>query len=76
MAADGSNVQILATVPQNGSHHWIDFSICWPGDGSRIFFSVADSQTESHIYSVTVADGAVTKITTATGVRDWSLTCH
>lgn len=76
MAADGSDVRTVAVLPVYASNHVTDYSMCWPGDGARIFFSLRDGATESHIYSGALADGTVTKITTASGVRDWSVSCN
>jgi len=76
MTASGANVRTVAVRPHNGDSSWLSYSMCWPGDGSRIFFSLPRPEgTDSHIYSVVVADGTVTQITTAPGVRDWSLSC-
>jgi Tol biopolymer transport system component len=75
MAADGSTVRIIATVRQYGGTGQLNFSMCWPGDGSRIVFSVFDAANASHIFAVTVSDGNVTQITSAPGVLDYSVSC-
>jgi Tol biopolymer transport system component len=76
MSASGTNVRTITVRPHNGDGSWLAYSMCWPGDGSRIFFSLAQNSSDTHIYSVVVADGTVTQITTAPGVRDWSLSCN
>ncbi|HEY1403498.1 MAG TPA: hypothetical protein VGB05_05185 [Pyrinomonadaceae bacterium] len=40
-------------------------TLSWSPDGSKIAFSVYDSQGQSDIYTVNLADGAVTGLTTA-----------
>jgi Tol biopolymer transport system component len=75
MAADGSNIRTITLLKHYGGTHEFDFSMCWPGDGSRILFNTYDAPEVSHIYSVAVADGALTQITSASGVRDGSVSC-
>ena len=75
MAADGSNVSTVATFKHYGGTGDIDFSMCWPGDGSRIIFTLFDAAATSHVFAVTVADGNVTQITSAPAVLDGSVSC-
>lgn len=75
MDANGANVRTISSVTSHASFHDYDYSLCWAPDGSRLFFSVWDAPTASHIFSATLPDGAVTQITTAEGVRDASVSC-
>lgn len=75
MAADGSSVRTIATLKHYGGTANSEFSACWPGDGSRIFFNLVDAPAVSHIFSVAVADGSLTQITSAPGVHDGSVSC-
>jgi Tol biopolymer transport system component len=76
MAADGSNVRTIATFRNTGSTSELGYSMCWPGDGARIVFSSDDTNDTSHIFVATVADGSVTQITSAPGVRDGFVSCR
>lgn len=76
MAADGSNVRTIAQVKNYGSLHPFDYSMCWAADGSRIFFTTNDALLVAHVFSVAVADGTVTQITSAAGARDASVSCR
>ena len=75
MADDGSNVRTIATLRDYGNPGELSLSMCWPGDGSRIVFSLFDSVDASHVFAVTVADGNVTQITSAPKVNDYSVSC-
>jgi hypothetical protein len=75
MAGDGSNVRTIATLKHYGGTAESNFSMCWPGDGARIFFSLFDASVTSHILTAVVADGSVTAITSAPEVLDGSVSC-
>jgi dipeptidyl aminopeptidase/acylaminoacyl peptidase len=78
MAEDGSELRTVAEVPSSWANSFGQsnhFSLCWFADGSRIAFSNPVSEDESSIFVVRVADGAVTRVTTAAGVQDRSVSC-
>jgi Tol biopolymer transport system component len=75
MDSDGSNVRTVTTDVHHGSFSEFGFSLCWSADALRLFFNRRDTSSTSHIYSVNVADGTVTQITSAAGVRDGSVSC-
>jgi len=75
MAADGSNLRTIATLKHYGGVSESDFSMCWPRDGSRIIFTLFDSQQTSHVFVASVADGSVTQVTSSPAVLDGSVSC-
>jgi Tol biopolymer transport system component len=73
MASDGSNLRTLATFAYHPES--TTFSLCWGADGSTLFFSLGDSQTESHIYAVAASGGTAVPITTQAGAADFFVSC-
>ncbi len=83
MNADGTNVQTIVTVSTAGSNAgvgggWIgpnNLSLCWMPDGSRLVFTVPQSEMSRHLWVVRADGTGLAQLTTAPGVWDRSVSC-
>jgi Tol biopolymer transport system component len=77
--AQGQNESVLATVASSGLQDLGGqndiYSLCWAADGSRVFFNVADGNTQAHIWVVNADGSGLTQVTDATMVWDHSVSC-
>ncbi|HEY8684966.1 MAG TPA: hypothetical protein VIO57_05115 [Chloroflexota bacterium] len=81
MNADGINVTTLATGSASGAQvygGWAglnNFSLCWMPDGSRLVFTVPESQLVGHLWVVRADGTGLAQLTSAPGVWDRSVSC-
>ena len=81
MNADGSNVTIVATRAGSNAHvlsGWIgpnNLSLCWTPDGSRLVFTVPESELIGHIWVVQADGTGLAQLTSAPGAWDRSVSC-
>jgi Tol biopolymer transport system component len=81
MNADGSNVTTIATGAGSNAHAlggWIganNLSLCWMPDGSRLVFTVPESELIGHIWVVHADGTGLAQLTSAPGAWDRSISC-
>jgi Tol biopolymer transport system component len=79
MNADGSNVTTVASVKASGSGvgggTQNKFSLCWMPDGSRLVFTIPESDLVGHIWVVRADGTGLAQLTSAPGVLDRSVSC-
>jgi hypothetical protein len=77
--AAGQNLVTLATVSQPaGSRYYGDQSVaslCWSADGGTIVFTAPEADLTSRVFAVPAAGGTTTRITSAAGTSDGSVSC-
>jgi Tol biopolymer transport system component len=77
--ADGRNLVTLSTVSHPaGMRFYGDQSVaslCWSADGSTIVFTAPEGDLVSRIFAVPAGGGTTTKITSAAGTSDGSVSC-
>jgi dipeptidyl aminopeptidase/acylaminoacyl peptidase len=77
--AQGQNESVLATVASSGLQDpggLTDiYSLCWANDGSRVFFNVADGNTQAHIWIVNADGSGLMQVTNAPMVWDHDISC-
>jgi Tol biopolymer transport system component len=81
MDADGGNVTPLVSLPIPADAGTIslarynDVALCWTADGRHIVFTVPQGSLTSHLFVVSADGGAATRLTSAPGVTDASVSC-
>jgi Tol biopolymer transport system component len=84
MNADATNVTTLASVPLTAAANvhpgggWIgpnNFSVCWMPDGSRLVFTIPETQLVGHLWVVRADGTGLTQLTSAPLVWDRSPSC-
>jgi dipeptidyl aminopeptidase/acylaminoacyl peptidase len=75
---DGTDPDTLVSLPVTGTMDWLgqdnQISLCWSPDGSKIAFTRPDGMyVGSHIFIIGVDHTGLAKITSETGVTDFSL---
>jgi hypothetical protein len=76
---DGQNRNNIASVEQPaGARYYGDQSVaslCWSASGTTIVFTAPEGDLVSRVFAVPAGGGAVTKITSAPGTSDGSVSC-
>lgn len=84
MNADGTNVTTLASVPIAAAANvfpgggWFghnNSSLCWMPDGSRLVFTIPETQLVGHLWVVLANGTGLTQLTSAPFVWDRSPSC-
>jgi Tol biopolymer transport system component len=81
MNADGSNVTTIATGAGSNAHAlggWLgpnNLSLCWMPDGSRLVFTLPESELIGHLWVVRADGTGLAQLTSAAGAWDRSVSC-
>jgi Tol biopolymer transport system component len=81
MNADGSNVTTIATGAGSNAHGlggWLgpnNLSLCWMPDGSRLVFTLPESELIGHLWVVRADGTGLAQLTSASGAYDRSVSC-
>jgi Tol biopolymer transport system component len=81
MDANGTNVSTVTTRAGSNGHvlgGWFgpnDLSLCWMPDGSRLVFTVPESELIGHIWVVRPDGTGLAQLTSAPGAWDRSVSC-
>jgi hypothetical protein len=81
MNADGTNVTTIVTRPMTnvqfggGWAGFANYSMCWTADGSRLVFTIPESELVGHIWVVGADGSGLAQLTSAPDAWDRSVSC-
>jgi Tol biopolymer transport system component len=75
----GDHNLVASVVHPAGARTWFGLavaSLCWTADGSRIVFTAPEADLVARVFVVSASGGTVTRLTSAPGTSDGSVSCR